>query len=140
MPEKAKPLEVGYVCNMLTVTSTAQGAKAIEVRCECGTVKTLTASRLRRRTVQSCGCKPRVNNKNRKPIDQLTLDGVFIKRHESISLAAQAIGCNAPSLTLCRDKPNRTAYGFLWRSPEDNPETYGENKLLTQWGYAQGIF
>jgi hypothetical protein len=62
-----------------------------------------------------------VYNKRLKPILQYTLDGIFVKRYNSITEAGKAIGKNSVNIGYCArmtDK-NLTAHGFIWCAEND---------------------
>jgi len=50
-----------------------------------------------------------------KPIGQYTLDGVFIKVHNSTLKAAQELKVNAIAITACLNGRSKTSCGFIWR-------------------------
>jgi group I intron endonuclease len=55
-----------------------------------------------------------------KPIDQLTLDGNFIKTFSSIKAAANEMGIFHHAITVCLQNSHRTAKGFKWRYANEN--------------------
>ena len=50
-----------------------------------------------------------------KPIDQLTLDGVFIKRWSSAADAEKELGVNHQNISKCCQGKRNKANGFRWR-------------------------
>ena len=53
--------------------------------------------------------------KNRTPIDQFGLDGKYIRTYQSLKEAAEAIGCNKQSLSLCINGKLKSCSGYQWR-------------------------
>lgn len=53
-----------------------------------------------------------------KPVDQFTLDGVFIKRWTSASEAERKLGFNNRTISACCNGRQKTAGGFIWKFAE----------------------
>ena len=60
----------------------------------------------------------RSSNKNKKPINQLSSDGQFIKAWESISDAAETLGFSQGYLSKCCSRKCSSAYVYLWEFRE----------------------
>lgn len=59
--------------------------------------------------------KPNPKRKNDgRPIEQHSLDGVFLKLFSSSSAAAEEVGGKGLTINVCAGK-NREAYGFIWK-------------------------
>lgn len=58
----------------------------------------------------------KVNKKQQKPVNQLTLSGEFIKRWDGICQASRSLGiCDSQIIRVCKHKPrSETAGGFKW--------------------------
>lgn len=51
-----------------------------------------------------------------KPVAQFSTEGVFIRKHDTVTKAANYIGLSVPTVSLSLDKHTRTAGGYKWRS------------------------
>ena len=54
------------------------------------------------------------NAYQRRGVVQLSLTGVFINSYSSIKAAADTLGIQRASISVCCRKPNRTGKGFKW--------------------------
>ena len=59
-------------------------------------------------------------SKNKKIVYQYSLDGEFLKEWKSIS-ECDNNGFNKSLISLCCNGKNKTAYGFIWRYKNDQP-------------------
>lgn len=53
-----------------------------------------------------------------KPVDQFTLDGVFIKRWTSAADAERGLGVHHQKISACCNGKVKTASGFIWKFAE----------------------
>ena len=58
--------------------------------------------------------RKKVIEKERKAINQYTLDGFFIKTHYSMQSAARFINKNASAICMCCKGKQKYAYGYKW--------------------------
>lgn len=63
----------------------------------------------------SAGVRNRLSVIRSKPIEQYTIDGVFIKQHNSTLQAARELNVNAIAITACLNGRSKTSCGFMWR-------------------------
>lgn len=65
-------------------------------------------------------------NQMRKPVNQYTLDGVFVKTHESASAAAEAMGHpnGAGNIVNCCNMRARSVWGYMWFYKENDIGTH----------------
>jgi hypothetical protein len=56
-----------------------------------------------------------VENKNLKPVNQYTVEGVFITQYHSINEACRNTSCSAGNLLRCCKGEYKTSKGFIWR-------------------------
>jgi hypothetical protein len=54
------------------------------------------------------------------PVDQFTLNGDFIQRHSSGSLAAECMGVHPQAIWRAVNKPRATSRGFVWKKATDD--------------------
>ena len=57
----------------------------------------------------------KTSNKKSKPVEQLTLDGVFICEHISYNEASKAVNGNAEAIRKCCIGKSKKSAGFKWR-------------------------
>lgn len=70
---------------------------------------------------------------NRREVDQYTKEGVFIKRHFSISDAARETGIDASQISMCCRRITRCAREFLFcYAGEFNPKPIPAKKVLPE--------
>lgn len=55
------------------------------------------------------------NNKNSKPIFQISLDGQFIREYSSSGEASKMTGISQGNINLCCNGIRRTASGYIWK-------------------------
>ena len=58
--------------------------------------------------------RQKVIEKERKPVNQYTPDGILIKEHYSINDAARSLGKNASAICMCCKGKQKSAYGYNW--------------------------
>lgn len=90
----------------------------------------------------------------KRAIQQLDMDGFVVQTHDSLTDAAQSVGCKCKSnLSKCAYGRSNTAYGFKWawvqspdmpgeewrQDPED-PTIYVSNKCRFKQLAKQGVF
>lgn len=66
------------------------------------------------------------NSKNRKPVYQFTLEGVFLREFPSVAHAALEAGCSEAQMTLTCNSIRRTARGSIWRFSPIPPQPVNE--------------
>lgn len=57
--------------------------------------------------------KKQTNGKKSRPINQLTMNGILVRRYPSMQ-EAMRLGYNASNIWAAINKDNRTAYGYKW--------------------------
>ena len=63
---------------------------------------------------------------NKVEINQYTLEGDFLKTHESITKAAEEMGVKRPAISKCCTGKSKTSCGFIWKYKD--PEIYVINQ------------
>lgn len=71
--------------------------------------------------------RQKVIDKERKPVNQYTTDGVLVATHMSIQQASRTIGKNASAICDCCQNKQHIAYGYIWRYAERDEVNDGEN-------------
>lgn len=56
-----------------------------------------------------------VRKSNSKPVDQYTLDGIFVKTWSSATDAARGLGLEQSCISACCNGKQKTAYGYIWK-------------------------
>lgn len=55
-----------------------------------------------------------INNKKSREVNQMSLDGIFIKKHYSLASACRSTGAGLGNLWCCCNSRAKTAGGFKW--------------------------
>jgi group I intron endonuclease len=63
----------------------------------------------------SISTREKISIARSKPIEQHSLDGVFIKQHNSTLEAARELNVNPLAITACLNGRSKTSCGFIWR-------------------------
>ena len=58
--------------------------------------------------------RQKVIEKERKPVNQYTLDGKFVMKHYSIQEAGRNLNVNASAICMCCKGKQKYAYGYKW--------------------------
>lgn len=66
--------------------------------------------------------KSLTNGITSKPIIQYDLDGNFIQEYPSMHEAARCLGLKQGGISMCCRGIAKTAYGFVWKYKNDNPD------------------
>ena len=77
-----------------------------------------------------------------RPVLQYTLDGNFIKRYSSLTLATQSMGKdNISNIRSCCNKIGTSAYNYLWKYEDDNTpiEVFVERQRKTGKGTVKMV-
>lgn len=75
-----------------------------------------------------------IDNGLTKPVHQFTLDGVYIKKFESLQDAAKSVNGNTSNIKYTADGKYRYAYGYRWSYDETINHIMEEKKLVGNRG------
>lgn len=63
-------------------------------------------------------------------ISQWTIDGKFIKMHESIQLASKEVNCCSANIGQCANGRRKTAGGYIWKYESESKKLVNKGKKL----------
>lgn len=74
---------------------------------------------------------------NKKEVNQYTLEGEFVKTHESISKAAEAMCVDRTAIGNCCRGKSKTSHNFIWKYKD--PETYMINQYTLEGKFIKSF-
>jgi group I intron endonuclease len=74
----------------------------------------------RGRTIGADHLRVKKEERHMKKVNQYTLDGVFVKTHESSMKAAESINVTKSTMSSCCLGKSQTSGGFIWQYADDN--------------------
>ena len=71
-------------------------------------------NRAHSRNCPACAKKSRALHR-RKPVLQYSIEGIFIRKYDSVRDAGKEFGVDGSSITMCCRGKTKTAYGYIWK-------------------------